>query len=220
MHTSRRAFWSLFFAALFFVACDKPAPGFVSVASLPEYQDAALLERAWALPEAAAYRDGFSYQKNGSVCGPTTAENAMRSLGAPDADAFAIMKRHDVGIFGIIPGGITLDELAELLRAEAPVDVQVVRDIDLDGFRAYMRMTTDPAKRVLINFTRKPLFGKGGGHHSPVGGYLEAEDLVFVLDVNEHYKPWLAKAARVFEAMDTVDGSAGKKRGLLVLTKR
>jgi hypothetical protein len=72
---------------------------------------------------------------------------------------------------------------------------------------------------VLINFHRKPLFGAGGGHHSPIGGYLEAEDLVFVLDVNERFGPWLVSTPRLFEAMDTVDSSSGAKRGLLELKK-
>jgi len=33
------------------------------------------------------------------------------------------------------------------------------------------------------------LLSSGGGHHSPLGGCLEAEDLVFVLDVNEKFGP-------------------------------
>jgi hypothetical protein len=44
---------------------------------------------------------------------------------------------------------------------------------------------------------------------------LEAEDLVFVLDVNERYKPWLIQRQRLFSAMDTLDGD--KKRGLLLI---
>ena len=53
----------------------------------------------------------------------------------------------------------------------------------------------------------------GFGHHSPIGGYLEAEDLVLVLDVNEKFKPWLVERSRLYDAMNTVDGD--KKRGLL-----
>lgn len=48
-----------------------------------------------------------------------------------------------------------------------------------------------------------PLFGRGGGHHSPLGGYLEEEDLAFVLDVNAGYGPWLVSAQRLFDAMNT-----------------
>ena len=67
----------------------------------------------------------------------------------------------------------------------------------------------------MVNFLREKIFGAGAGHHSPVGGYLEAEDMVLVLDVNEHFKPWLIETDRLFAAMDTVDSDGGRKRGLL-----
>jgi hypothetical protein len=78
-----------------------------------------------------------------------------------------------------------------------------------------MRQTNDLARRYVVNFTREKIFGAGVGHHSPIGGYLEAEDMVFVLDVNEHFKPWLIETDRLFAAMDTVDSDGSKKRGLL-----
>lgn len=53
------------------------------------------------------------------------------------------------------------------------------------------------------------------GHHSSIGGYLEAEDLVFVLDVNSNYQPWLVERKRLFAAVNTYDGD--KKRGLLLI---
>jgi len=69
---------------------------------------------------------------------------------------------------------------------------------------------------TLVNFHRGLLFGKGTGHHSPIAGYLEAEDLVLVLDVNEKFGPWLVSSERPFRAMDSIDSSSGTKRGLLV----
>jgi hypothetical protein len=66
-----------------------------------------------------------------------------------------------------------------------------------------------------VNFSRKPIFGAGVGHFSPIGGYLEAEDLVFVLDVNSDYRPWLIQRKRLFEAVNTFDGD--RKRGLLLI---
>ncbi|HEY6077173.1 MAG TPA: phytochelatin synthase family protein, partial [Polyangiaceae bacterium] len=68
-------------------------------------------------------------------------------------------------------------------------------------------------RRYIVNFQRAPLFAQGVGHHSPIAGYLEPEDLVFVLDVNEKFKPWLVSSERLFKAVDTSDGD--KKRGLL-----
>ena len=78
-----------------------------------------------------------------------------------------------------------------------------------------MRKSNDPSRRYVVNFSRKPIFGAGGGHHSPIGGYLEAEDLVFVLDVNRKFEPWLVERSRLFTAIDTSDGDA--KRGLLLI---
>jgi hypothetical protein len=80
-----------------------------------------------------------------------------------------------------------------------------------------MNHVNDPARRYVINFSRGPLFGTGGGHHSPIAAYLVDQDLVLVLDVNRKYGPWLVKSARLFEAMNTVDSGTGKKRGLLLI---
>jgi hypothetical protein len=66
-----------------------------------------------------------------------------------------------------------------------------------------------------VNFSRKPIFGAGVGHFSLIGGYLEAEDLVFILDVNSDYRPWLIERKRLFDAVNTFDG--GRKRGLLLI---
>jgi hypothetical protein len=124
-------------------------------------------------------------------------------------------------VAGFCFGGLTLTQLADATRASAegwkvtelrPANVEALRD-------ELKKAANDPRYRLLANFHRKPLFGSGGGHHSPLGGYLEAEDLVFVLDVNERFGPWLVSTARLFEAMDTMDSSSGAKRGLLELEK-
>lgn len=44
---------------------------------------------------------------------------------------------------------------------------------------------------------------------------IEAEDMVFVLDVNQRHKPWLIERERLFSAMDTVDSDGDRQRGLL-----
>ena len=93
--------------------------------------------------------------------------------------------------------------------------MRVLRDLTKDAFREHLRRSNDPAVRYVANFHRKAIFGAGGGHHSPIGGYLPARDLVLVLDVNRSFGPWLVPADRLYAAIDTVDGSSGKKRGLL-----
>lgn len=187
-----------------------------SIAATPEYKNAALLDRAWALPVAATYGRRVVSQSNGSVCGPASVSNLLRSLGDANASQAEVLAGTGKCRIGLCIPGVTLDELAEIARQKTQKKVTVVRDIGLEEFREHLRRTNDPARRYLVNFHRGLLFSKGVGHHSPIAGYLEADDLVLVLDVNEDFGPWLVKAERLFRAMDSVDSSSGKKRGLIV----
>jgi hypothetical protein len=183
------------------------------------YQDRALLERAWALPAARHYRARFVSQPNASFCGPTSVVDVMRSLDH-DAELDSILDGSDIStVLGFLPRGITLDQLAALARARLPSRrVTVHRDFDLASFRALLEQhANDESSRMIVNFLRGPLFARGAGHHSPIGGYLPAEDLVFVLDVNDDYDPWLVPTVRLFEALDTVDAANGLERGLVVI---
>jgi hypothetical protein len=84
-----------------------------------------------------------------------------------------------------------------------------------DELRAELRASNDESRRYVANFARSSLFGGGSGHHSPLGGFLEREDLAFVLDVNPGFGPWLVSTQRLFDAMNTTaDWSTGKTRGL------
>ncbi len=189
----------------------------VSIKSASEFQDPTLLARAWALPVAQLYKPGVDFQTNGSFCGPASVVNVLRSLGTK-ADQATILEGTDTQTsMGLIMGGLALDQLAEIARKKTGKKVTAMHDLDLAGFRAQLQRANDPSVRLIINFHRGPIFAQGGGHHSPIAGYLAAEDLVLVLDVNEKYKPWLVKSERLFEAMNTTDKGAGKKRGLLVI---
>lgn len=177
------------------------------------YQEPALLERAWQLPVAAHYRSGLLYQTNGSLCGPTAIANVERSFGQTAADTHQVLDGTGKCWTGMCLMGLSLDELADVARRATGRKVTLLRELTLEQFRAELRHTNDPSRRYIVNFQRAPLFAEGGGHHSPVAGYLEPEDLVFVLDVNEKFKPWLVSSERLFKAVDTADGD--KKRGLL-----
>jgi hypothetical protein len=203
-----------------FAYFTRPDPRWVGAPSIEReswYHESAHLERAWALPVASLYRARFDSQHNGSFCGPTSVVDVVRSTGG-DADQAHVLDRTEIStIFGIVPG-ITLDQEAELARVRLPGrTVTVHRDLDLEGLRALARRSNDPAVRMIVNFHRGPLFARGGGHHSPIGGYLEDEDLVFVLDVNETYQPWLVRTDRLLEAVSTIDSATGQTRGVVVI---
>jgi len=181
--------------------------------SVSRTQDA--IERAWNLPGAVSFRREVHWQSNASLCGPASLANVFRSFGEPATTEKTVLAETEFCWTGFCILGLTLDELADLARRKTRRTVTVLRDMNAEEFREHLRRSNDPGRRYIINFTRKAIFGAGSGHHSPVGGYLESEDLVFVLDVNRDYQPWLVESGRLFDAMNTWDGN--KKRGMLLL---
>jgi hypothetical protein len=175
----------------------------------------ALIDRAWQLPVAGTFGRSVSWQSNPSICGAASLANVFRSLGDGPNTEVGVLSKTNHCWFGICIIGLTLDELARVAAAHTFRSVTILRDLTPEAFLAHLRASNDPSRRYVVNFSRKPLFGAGGGHHSPIGGYLEAEDLVFVLDVNRKFEPWLVERSRLFTAIDTRDGDA--KRGLLLI---
>ena len=174
-----------------------------------------LIETAWKLPVAATFDRNIAWQTNASRCGPASIANTFRSVGEEEKTEAEVLDGTGLCWTGLCIMGLTLDELAGLAKMKTQRKVTVLRNLTAEEFREHMKRANDPARRYIVNFTREKIFGAGAGHHSPVGGYLEAQDMVFVLDVNENYKPWLVERERLFSAMDTFDGD--NKRGLLLI---
>jgi hypothetical protein len=189
----------------------------VSIKDTREYQDPTLLKQAWALPVAVLYQADIEYQRNASFCGPTSIANVLHSLQQPSNQEIILQGTGLSTVLGYLPQGVTLDQLADIATQKLTRKVSILRDLDLAGFREQLRHANELSRRYVINFSRGPLFGAGGGHHSPIAGYLSDEDLVLVLDVNQKYGPWLVKSQRLYDAMNTVDTGTKKKRGLLLI---
>jgi hypothetical protein len=183
-------------------------PTIGSIESDPTYQATDLLQRAWALPVAKAYQPLLS-QTFTSICGPTSVANVLRSIGVRS-------RRNPLRGFGL--RAMSLNQVAIESSETLPSGWQarVMRPRTVEELRAELLTSNEPGRRYVANFSRRPLFGRGGGHHSPIGGYLEAEDLAFVLDVNASFGPWLVGTARLFDAINTIaDRSTGQTRGLV-----
>ncbi|MHB0768820.1 phytochelatin synthase family protein [Bradyrhizobium sp. 5.13L] len=175
----------------------------------------ALMERAWRLPVAATFQRHIDWQSNGSRCGPAAVANAYRSLGEAARTEGKVLAGTWNCWTGVCIMGLTLDELAKVAQTNTSRKVTVLRDLSESQFLEHLRRSNDPGRRYIVNFDRAQIFGSGSGHHSPIGGYFEAEDLVFVLDVNVNFQPWLVERKRLFDAVNTFDGS--QKRGLLFI---
>lgn len=181
-----------------------------SVTRTPE-----VVERAWRLPVAATFDRQLTWQSNASRCGPAAVANVNRSLKEAAATEAKVLAGTGKCWTGFCIIGLTLDELAEVARVNTSRRVTVLRDLTEEQFREHLRRSNDPGRRYIVNFNRERIFRSGGGHHSPIGGYLEHEDLVFVLDVNSQFQPWLVERSRLFSAVNTHDGD--RKRGLLLI---
>lgn len=131
-----------------------------------------------------------------SICGPTSVANVLRSMGVAAG-------KNPFRRFGL--RAMSLDQLAGESADVVPArwTVSVVRPQTVDELRAELVASNDERRRYVTNFDRRPLFGGGGGHHSPLGGFLEDEDLALVLDVNRSFGPWLVEPRRLLEAMRT-----------------
>jgi hypothetical protein len=174
-----------------------------------------LLARAWQLPVAATFERSVMWQSNVSLCGPASIANVYRSLGDMADTEAKVLDGTGRCWTGFCFMGLTLDELAGVARRNTKRKITVLRDLNQEQFRDHLVRSNDPARRYIVNFTRRSIFGAGGGHHSPIGGYLKDEDLVLVVDVNRDFQPWLVERTRLFEAMNTSDGN--KMRGLLLV---
>jgi len=187
-----------------------------SIQRLSSYQDQALLRQAWSLPVARRYGPfGYVYQSDASVCGPTSIADVLRSEGRPLNPQVVMRGTHFLTVFGYLPGGLTLDQEASILRLRSGEPVTVLRGLSLAQFRSEIAHSNDQSRRYIVNFARAALFGRGHGHFSPVLGYLIKNDLVFVGDVNADFGPWLVPTARLYSAQDSIDPESGAKRGLL-----
>ncbi|MFT4626588.1 MAG: hypothetical protein ACI8PZ_005265 [Myxococcota bacterium] len=160
----------------------------------------------------------FTSQERAAWCGVASTSMALSALRDPDvgqAEVFTPEASAVRSSFAVTTGGMTLDQLAGLLRAHAlTVHTTHAGDSSVDGFRAELASLADPADVLLVNYHRSGLEQSGGGHISPVSAYERGTDRVLVLDVSAYkYPPVWASVAELFEAMDTVDSSSGLTRG-------
>ena len=118
--------------------------------------------------------------------------------------------------------GLQLRQLAQVLRAQR-LDVTIrVEDDNADGGtirREIARNLATGDDYVLVNYARKSLGQRGGGHISPLGAYDEASDSFLIMDVNPNRAPWVwVEADDLIGAMRTFD--TVENRGYLLISEK
>ncbi len=71
---------------------------------------------------------------------------------------------------------------------------------------------------LVVNYARRSVGQKGGGHISPVAAYDQSSDTFLILDVNttDHMWHWI-ESSMLLKAMNTRDGQ--HHRGYAIITK-
>jgi hypothetical protein len=187
------------------------------------YQDKELIANAWQLPVARTLKNNFIYQENGAFCGPASVVNTFNSLGIEGFNQSIVIGNSSVYYIKARLLGLTLDEMRTVFEDNLKKagysnwSVTAYRNLNINQFRAHLRQANHLDFRYVINFSRLPIFGVDVGHHSLIGGYIESNDSVFVLDVLGDYRQFLVSIEKLFMAMNTIDSETEKKRGLIQL---
>ena len=77
-----------------------------------------------------------------------------------------------------------------------------------------------PGEYVLVNYDRKAVNQKGGGHISPLAAYSEKNHLALIFDVASYKHPaaWCS-LSNLYKAMKSKDHDSGKSRGFVVVQR-
>jgi glutathione gamma-glutamylcysteinyltransferase len=117
--------------------------------------------------------------------------------------------------------GLDLDELDCLARCNG-ADVETYRAdaYGIDDWRTALGLAARGDAVIVASYDRTALGQTGGGHFSPIGGYLGSRDLVLILDVARFkYPPHWVPAERLWNAMNTLDPATGRVRGWVALRR-
>jgi glutathione-S-conjugate glycine hydrolase len=122
----------------------------------------------------------------------------------------------------VLAQGMTREQMAETLRAQG-VQAKSIAGSTLDdaGLRALLQKALgDDGRFVLANYLRQSLGQVGGGHWSVLAAYDAKSDRVLILDVAKYkYPPAWVSIAALRRAIDTVDSTSGKPRGLVLVSQ-
>lgn len=171
-----------------------------------------------------------------TFCGPATIAAVMNSLDVKrpvpeQLFPFALFTQEDIftpenqavkAYPQVEHDGLVLDQLAQFFtNLGVTAEFRHADAFDADGLRETIKaVLADPAKRLVVNYSRKPLNQNGDGHISPVAAYDEDSDRVLVLDVAPYkYPPVWLTVADLYAAMDTVDSGSQKKRGIVIVSQ-
>ena len=185
-----------------------------------------LLAESQSRADYGSLSKAFEAQIYLSYCGVATgviAKNALNPSGTvSQADWFDGRPKGTRTRYDTFYGGMTLADFTELVRSHhLKAQASHGGTVSESSFRERLRTNMANADDVMvINYHRKGVSQKGGGHFSPLAAYHAGTDRVLIMDVAAHkYPPVWAKVTEVWRALDTVDSDSQKTRGFVEITR-
>ena len=122
----------------------------------------------------------------------------------------------------VLAQGMTREQMAATLRAQGVHAKSIAgNSFDDASLRALLKKTlVDDGHFVLANYLRQSLGQVGGGHWSTLAAYDAQSDRVLILDVAKYkYSPAWISVADLRRAINTLDTTSGKSRGLVIVSR-
>ena len=192
-----------------------------------------LLQRSKSVSDYGSLMEALLTQSNLAYCGVASAVMVLNSLAIPAPPVDGFRNYHfwtQDNIFTFKPSktlispaivrrqGMTLQEVQNLLSHHGVSSKRLHGDtLSLSVFRLLVKNNlNDSGDRLIVNYDRRVLGQKGGGHFSPLAAYDDTTDKVLILDVARYRYPavWV-ETVDLWRAMRTLDGISGLQRGIL-----
>lgn len=202
-----------------------PVPLPDSLISIESANGQALLAESRFVADYERLSENFVSQERRAFCGVASSVVVLNALRRPNprftqSTFFSDPVREIRSSLRVSLGGMNLAQLGDLLRAHGlEASVFYASDTDIDGFRSIAKanLATD-GDLLLVNYQRAKLGQGEMGHISPVAAYNAATDQLLILDVAAYkYPPVWVSTEALWKAMDTIDTSAERSRGFVVV---
>lgn len=122
----------------------------------------------------------------------------------------------------VLKMGMTREEMVKTLTLQGVKAESIAGDtLNDDSLRALLQKALgNDGKFVLVNYLRAILGQVGGGHWSVLAAYDAASDHVLILDVAKYkYSPVWVGISTLQKAIDTIDSTSNKARGLVLVSE-
>ncbi len=204
------------------VPVELPLPE--SHVALDSERGQALLSQSTDKADYSGLWKSYTAQQYRSYCGVATGVMAVNAIDPEiglSQDAWFTPDAEKVRTgWDTFFGGMTLAQFSGMIRAHGYVsEFQHGGDFDLKSFRQTVQTNLkNPRDMIVVNYARKSMGQKGGGHFSPLAAYHAAEDRVLILDVAAHkYPPTWVPLVDLWKALATPDSDSGKNRGYAII---